>query len=176
MDFNEWTLTKNAGSFVEELRNSFRKYLGDRVYVSTFLIEKDPSTLFSLFFFTTNSLGYEKMIDAKWKLDSDAGQGWSFRKIPGQEVLLHGMETIYLENELLEYLKEGGKNNCDVYKFVVINQEYRSTHATQVCKKLVNEGKLRVSSLSTNPVRSGAYYINHDHFKDNIKKVLFEVI
>lgn len=174
-EFSSWKPTRHAGEFVEQLREELKSYLGNGVYVSTFLIEKDPNTLFCLYFFTTHIRGHEKMLEAKWNLDKDAGQGWSFRKVPGQENLIPGLETLYLENDLFAFFETGAKNNCEVYEFV-LGQEFLPKHARKVCQKFIANGRLKIRSISNAPVKAGAFYINYDHYKDNIKKIQFEVI
>lgn len=175
-DYNSWVPEQSSALFALQIRDLFRSLFGPKVYVSTFMIEKDAHTVFCLYFFTTHLLGHVRWIDAKWKMDKDAGHGWSYRTVPEQGSLIPDVETFYLEMELLEFLKSGDKNNCDVFEFAVINKEYQSTHATKVCKKLVADGRLKIYTLSDAPIRANAFYINYDHYKDKNRKIQFEVI
>ena len=170
-----WVPTKNVGEFVFQLRNRFRRYFGNGTFVSNFLIEKDPQTLFCLFFFTRHALGHAKMVDAKWKMDDDDGQGWSFRKIPGQGNLIAGLETLGLEQDIYNFIKEKSRNNCEMYDFVVNVNEHPSSHATKACRNLVAEGKIKVEGLGSIPPKRDALYITYDCYKDDLIRTKFEV-
>ena len=174
-DYDQWQPKQDPVEFAFQIRDLYRKYFGKSAYVSAFVIEKDANTMFCLYFFTTNLRGYLKMIEAKWDIDSTAGAGWSFRKVPGQASLLNNPEE-YLENDLLEFLQQGGKTNVDVFEFAVIDNEFKETHAKKACDKLVAAGKIAVMGYSGEKVRAGSYYINYDCYKDRDRKVRFEVV
>lgn len=120
-DFDEWSPSRNAGRFIEQLREA------------------------------------------------------SFRKVPGQENLISDLETLYLEDDLFSYFQSGPKNNCEVYEFV-LSKEFLPKHARKVCQKFIADGRLKVVGISNSPTKSGAFYVNYDHYKDGNKKVQFEVI
>jgi three-Cys-motif partner protein len=159
-----WHPTKNVGEFVFQLRNRFREYFGNGTFVSNFLIEKDPQTVFCLFFFTRHALGHAKMVDAKWKIDDDAGRGWSFRKIPRQENLIPGLETLELEEEIYNFIRDKPRNNCEMYDFVVNVNEHPQSHAKKVCKSLIAKGKINVEGLGSPLPNRDAFYITYESY------------
>lgn len=173
--FDQWEPSTTPTAFVDKLKASFSEFLGPSIYVSTFLIQKDAHTLFSLFFFTAHLLGHERMIDAKWSLDQDFGKGWSFRRSRDQDTLGANLEMAYLERVLSDFFSEGPKTNCDVYEFAVVKHEYRATHAKKVCEKLIKEGRVQVR-VSTGSGKPKGMYINYEHFRDGKVKIIFEGI
>ena len=50
--------------------------LGNNIFVDSFVIKRELNQFYCLFFFTSNTLGYLKMLEAKWKIDKEDGRGW----------------------------------------------------------------------------------------------------
>ncbi|MBK9289059.1 MAG: hypothetical protein IPN38_15595 [Flavobacteriales bacterium] len=68
--------------FIEKLRSGFERKFWSETFVEPFTIQKDAGTVYALFFFTRNELGMEKMLEVKWKIDGEAGRGWTYVKRP----------------------------------------------------------------------------------------------
>ena len=175
-NYSTWKPVGSAAALAREIRDMYRSFLGKGVYVSTFLIEKDSSTVFCLYFFTTKLQGYVKWIDAKWSLDGDAGSGYSFRNLPGQNSLVLDLHLQVLEHKLLTFLTPEKRNNCEIFEFAVIQEEFRATHAMQVCKKLLKEGRITKHSLTGGRIPASAFYINDKHYLNNDRKIEVEVV
>lgn len=80
VDYKNWNPTTSGTSFIKQFTQGLRSYLGDEYFVDTFLIQKDPSTLYCLFFFSSHIRGFEKMLEAKWELDEERGAGFRYHK------------------------------------------------------------------------------------------------
>lgn len=171
-DYKKWR-TKSGFDFISKFKDALRSYIGEENFVDTFYIQKDKNTLFCLFFFTSHIRGFEKMLEAKWALDEDRGVGFRYNI---QDLDLFGMNSAVhpLENEMLKYLKQGSKNNSDVYKFVLHNG-YLPTHATKVLTSIQQRGILQVKSMGDDKIKKGAFYINYKCFRDEPSKVTFEI-
>jgi three-Cys-motif partner protein len=50
VDYEQWNQSDTVWEFVDQLKIAFRKNLGARIFVDTFTIQKDPQTVFCLFF------------------------------------------------------------------------------------------------------------------------------
>lgn len=161
--------------FIEVIKNGFQQSLGDTVFVDSFVIERDKNQFFCLFFFTTNMLGYIKMLDAKWKIDKEEGRGWQ----NNSELTLFNSSstspnTFKLKNLIVKFLKEGTKTNGEIL-FMTIRNRFLPKHATEILKMLQNEDRITVSSNMGNKIRKGAFYLSYDHYKSEPDKVLIKL-
>lgn len=177
VDFETWRPNIGPGKFAEQLKQTFKDFLGANTYIASFSIEKDPNTQFCLYFFTSNLRGYEKMIEAKWSVDEKEGRGWTYKSTSPQASLL-GPElyrTLPLEADLETFLKSGPKSNCEVYLFV-LEKEFLPKYAGEVFRNWVDLGKLQVESVPGASVKKGAFYMDYDHYKRSNKKVIFKLV
>lgn len=172
---NEYDSIKNGIDFIESLKKGFRARLGNDHFVDTFIISRDKNQFFALFFFTSHVRGFEKMLEAKWKIDEEEGRGWSN---PQENNLFNLFEetpanTKRLEDKLIEFLKVE-KTNCELYLFS-LKQGFLPKHTKLVLNKFQSSGTLIVSPVNNNKIKKSAYYINYDHFKDNLEKVKIKI-
>lgn len=66
----------NQVAFIKGIQKQFKEYL-QIPYVDVMFIEKEKNQYFALYFFSNNKLGFQKMLEAKWKIDSDNGHGFT---------------------------------------------------------------------------------------------------
>lgn len=170
VDFKLWEPTTSVWTFIEQLKDGFRNFLGKDYFVDTFAIEKDQSTVFSLFFFSSHIRGFEKMLEAKWDLDKEKGKGWSYEKTIG---LFASLEINVLEEKLLNFIETGKRYNSDIYEFT-LRSGFLPKHATEIFKHLQKQNKLFILSDQTDKVRKGAFYLNYENYKKNPKRVFFK--
>ena len=63
--------------FINQFKKLLRNYLINKnIFVDTFTIERDQQNVYCLFFFTPHILGFEKMLETKWKIDGQQGRGF----------------------------------------------------------------------------------------------------
>lgn len=170
-----WPNSQTGIDFIENLKSAFREYLGAKYFVDTFIITRDKNQFFCLFFFTSHIYGFEKMLEAKWEIDSEEGRGWSY-KVPDAPTLFSPTKTDKvnkLENFFLSYLKEP-RSNGEIYQ-ATLHQGFRPTHAVEVLKGLASENKIIVTSIDGQKPRKGSYYINYDEFCNRPNRILIQL-
>ncbi|MCC6327826.1 MAG: three-Cys-motif partner protein TcmP [Acidobacteria bacterium] len=173
IDIKHWRENENVWNFVEQLKDSFRKNLGPSVFVDTFTIQKDPQTVFCLFFFSNHIKGFEKMLEAKWELDNEQGMGWHYSR--SQLSSLFEKQRVHpLELKLREFLRGNHKTNGDIYKFTLASG-FLPKHAGEVFENLQENGELVVTSKSGGKVRRKAFYLNYKTYRDDHDKVSFKL-
>ena len=158
----------NIHEYIDYLNDAFS--YGGKYYTSSYQIEREKGKFFALFFMTSNLLGFEKILEVKWNLDEEDGNGFRLAKA-SQYVQLSLFEDDFAEAKrqehskrlrayLMEYLKEP-RNNGDVYESVM-KRGYLGKHATGVLKQLQDEGKLDVVDIATGKAaRKGSFYLNY---------------
>ncbi len=171
VDYKSWMETDSVWEFIEQLRTAFGDYLGDNFFVDTFTIQKDPQTVFCLFFFSGHIRGFEKMLEAKWKIDTEQGKGWDYTTAT-QGGLFSSQKTNPLEEKLKVFLLNRNRNNAEVYEFT-LRSGFLPTHCRDVFDALQNSGKLIVEGGKGEKVRKGSFYIAYRYFRDEPTKVKF---
>lgn len=172
VDLNEWRVNGSVHGFIHQFKEALRKYLGNDFFVDTFTIQKDATTVFCLFFFSSHIRGFEKMLETKWQIDEDEGKGWSYEKTGN---LFLALKTNPLEQKLLDFIKNNNKCfNGDVYEYC-LRLGFLPVHCNEVFTSLQTEGRLEVGSDSLENIRKGAFYINYESYKREPNKVYFKI-
>lgn len=144
--------------FIHLIKQAFRDCCNMK-YSDTFTIQRDEGSYFSLFFFTTNQVGFRKMLESKWALDAEEGKGYSIPK--AQQKLNFGCELDEFGEKLLSYIeKEKLVLNHDLYEFGLLNG-YLPKHLSGFLKKWEKVGIIQISDLDHKP-RKGLYLDNKD--------------
>ena len=169
--FNDKEVNFNSVfDFTEKLKDSFIEKTG--CFVDTFLLEKDKSNYYGLFFFTPNALGFEKMLSAKWKVDTEQGRGFS-KRIESQNSLFESnVEISSYPYELEKFLKDGNKTNGEIYMFG-LKKGYLPKHTIEVLKPLRANGRLKGVDTSENETPKNGYYLKYENYKNPPKKKVF---
>ena len=161
----------NVHEYIDCLKEAF-SYDG-KYYTSSYQIEREKGKFFALFFMTSNLLGFEKILEVKWDLDEEDGNGFVLSKVSTQPSLFDDYFAEQKKNEhsnrlggyLMDFLKDT-RTNGDLYEFVLENG-YMCKHATEILKQLQDEGQLEVIDLTTGkPARKGAYYLKYEAVKN----------
>ncbi|WP_298238655.1 three-Cys-motif partner protein TcmP [uncultured Algibacter sp.] len=155
--------------FTEKLKGAFVNH-NTKCFVDTFLLEKEKSNYYGLFFFTPNALGFEKMLEAKWKVDTDQGRGFSIR-IENQSSLFQVLETSSYPTELITFLKNGHKTNSELYIFG-LKKGYLPKHTIEILKPLRKTNKLLVKDLAGIIMPKNGYYLAYENYKTNPVKIV----
>ncbi len=152
---------RSAYDFIDKLKVRFEDYLAtESVYIDTFIIERDPTNIYCLFFFTCNIRGLEKMLEAKWTLDSERGRGYSTKQ---GIMLLTEAELRGYPNKLQGFLKSDPlKTNKQVYEFG-LKHGFLPKHTADIFRRWQREGHLEVISVDGKKVRKNAFYIAYNH-------------
>jgi three-Cys-motif partner protein len=164
--YKDWKETDSIWGFINQLKEAFREYLGSKFFVDTFTIQKDPRTVFCLFFFSSHIKGFEKMLEAKWQIDNEQGKGWEYDAQPS---LFAAIKTNSLAEKLTEYLR-AGKANGALYYFT-LHSGFLPKHTNEVLTAWQDQGQLAVTLADGKPARKKAFYISYDNYRDEPEKV-----
>lgn len=166
----DWPESETGLHFIETLVDEFRNYLGQSYFVDSFVLSRGRNQFFCLFFFTSHIRGFEKMLEAKWKIDEEEGRGWK-KGMDRDLFSLHGKtaKTDKLRSSLKKYLMQS-RSNGQLYEFG-LNQGFRPTHVTSILKELQKNGLIDVHLEDGTDARKGSFYISYKHFKNNPEKI-----
>ncbi len=168
--YKDWNKSDNVWSFINQLREGFQSKLTE-LYVDTFTIQKDSSTVFCLFFFTSHIKGFEKMLEAKWDIDAEAGKGWHYSPQLG---LFAGQETNKLAVELEEFMGSKERSNAEIFEFV-LRLGFLPKHANEVFDSWQVDSKLEVILANGTRARKKSFYLNYKNYRDDPDKVSFKL-
>jgi hypothetical protein len=144
--------------------------LGIEYFVDSFIISRDKNQFFCLFFFTSHILGFEKMLESKWKIDAEEGRAWQYQS---ESSLFNHVEleanTLKFEQKLIEYLKTE-RTNSELYQFTLHNG-HLPAHANEILLKLQVDGKLNAVKSDGTIARKNAFYINYKEYKKDPQKL-----
>lgn len=171
--FDKWQSSDNVWSFVKELKLGFQNALSQKHFVDNFTIQKDNNTVFCLFYFTPHIKGFEKMLEAKWELDTEQGKGWNY--YGNNPSLFFQQKTNLLEERLLEFLKDKLKTNGEVYVFT-LRQGFLPKHANEIFYNWQQNQRLKVKLQNGENARKRSFYISYEHYKNDFSKVTFKYI
>jgi three-Cys-motif partner protein len=157
---------KSVYDFIEQITSKFRTYLRELgIFVDNFMLERDASNVYCLFFFTSHIKGYETMLGTKWDMDENRGKGFTINKaLSFSEVQLSGY-PIKLETFIsgTQY-----RTNADIYRFGLENG-FLPKHTNEILRDWKKEQKLEIISLDGQPVRG-----NHVEYNSK-RKVGFKI-
>jgi three-Cys-motif partner protein len=147
---------RSAYDFIEQLKGRFRAYLKDLgAYIDIFLLERDTTNIYCLFFFTRNIKGLEKIIETKWQIDKDFGKGFILEKTPSlfSEIELSGYKQkvqAYIESS--EY-----RTNTELYLFGLENG-FLPKHTKRILDTF-DKTELIVDIISLDGKLAKSYYL-----------------
>jgi len=158
--------TKNQIRFIESIKQQFKKYINLK-FVDTFTIERDNNSFFCLFFFTSNKVGYHKMLDAKWKFDEKLGRAFEIQSNSKQSSMFDAVTEVDYLSQLEEYLRKvGSMTNIELLDFGLENG-FLPKHTKKVLDLLNKSDKIIVESLDGKAVLG--YYIDNSTRKISVK-------
>lgn len=167
-EYKNWKETDSVWSFIDQLKTAFRNYLGDNSFVDTFTIKKDSSTVYCLFFFSPHIKGFEKMLEAKWEIDTEQGKGWNYS---GNEPSLFFDQKINpLEQKLKDFLGLRNRYNGEIYEFT-LRLGFLPKHANEVFYNWQANNQIDVLTITDEKVRKRAFYISYNYYKGEPKKI-----
>ncbi len=174
--YNQWNQSDNVWVFIEELKNAFQNSMGENYFVDNFTIQKDRNAVFCLYFFTSHIKGFEKMLESKWKIDTEQGKGWDYSTDSLQVSLFSEQKINPLAEKLDQYLRTSNRTNGDIFEFT-LRQGFLPTHTNEIFKDWQNIGKLEVTLEDGNKARKNSFYIRYDYYKtkEDYSKVTFRI-
>jgi len=126
---------------------------------------------YGMFFITSNLLGLEKIIEVKWELDSQQGQGFT-----GDDQLDFFLETDRvsdLRDAIVRLVSKGESDNHTIYE-LVLRKGFKPKHANEVLRQLCEDEILHTIDAATNkPARKGTFKLNYKEFKTGKPSILY---
>lgn len=162
--------------YIQYIKDAFTCNKND--YSASYSIQRNNSTYYALFFITNHIYGLDRIVDTKWKLDNNCGEG--FTKNDVQHLFTDLFEESKqndclgnLREQLIMFLSEYKTNN-EIYEFV-LKLGFLPKQASDILKILDKE-KLLIYNVE---IKNRYFYIGWKYFKSNdikysakIKKVL----
>jgi len=153
--------------FIQQIKVKLRSKLSDLdIYVDTFTLQRDYQNTYCLFFFTSSLLGFHKMLEAKWKLDTDQGQGFTLdRTLP----LWDELHVSDYPEKVLNFIRSAPfRTNKELYTFG-LQEGYLPKHTNRVLSDQKKSHHIEVFSLDGESVRG-----NYIEYK-SLRQVGFRV-
>ncbi|MBL7951774.1 MAG: three-Cys-motif partner protein TcmP [Flavobacteriales bacterium] len=151
--------------FAESLLKQFRQLAGIK-FADKFTLERGTNRFFCLYFFTSNILGLEKMIEAKWKMDEQQGRGFKLKSSAPGLFDSFQFTTDYPEVLEAELRNRGGMTNQDLKSFGLLSG-FLPKHTRELLKQWKDKGILQVEPLDGLPVND--FYIPSKDRRVSIK-------
>lgn len=155
----------NVWDFIDLLKKGFQNYLGNNFFVDNFSLKKEENSVFCLYFFTSHIRGFEKMLEAKWDIDSEQGKGWDYGG--NQPSLFFEYKTNPLAERLEVFLKEKPRTNGETYEFT-LRQGFLPKHANEILADWQQIGKLSVKLTNGKNARKKAFYNSYKYYKSPV--------
>lgn len=159
--------------YIDYLTKALR--FNDKLYSTSYHIERSLNNYFALFFITPNKKGYVKILETKWKLDETDGNGFEQPKTPSlfdEQEKEDNKKRVYekLFKMTTSFLDQGSKDNIELYDFVISN-EYLPKHLGIVLSEMLRKNQIKITQYPNSPaMRKGAFYINEDSKRIIIEK------
>ncbi len=167
----------NEIEFIEHIRSALS--FNDQFYATSFYLQRDNrGHYFAIFSITPNIKGLEKMVEVKWTLNDETGEGFELPK-PMRGLFDDQFKRQKRENQfdklktlLVEFvLKHGPVNNNQLYEFILKNM-FKITHGVEVLKYLQKKDEITVFDVQTKKdARKGSFYMDYNNFTKDIVKV-----
>jgi three-Cys-motif partner protein len=170
--YENWKPNDSVFQFIEQFKDAFKLNLGSDFFVDTFTIQKDRNTVFCLFFFSSHIRGFEKMLEAKWEIDSEAGKGWKFERSGN---LFTSFKTNPLQDKLLNLLANNSYNNKEIYSFT-LHSGFLPKHMNDILSDLQEKNKISVILNNGEKARKNSFYINYESYRLDNYKVIIKLI
>jgi three-Cys-motif partner protein len=141
--------------FITKIKDGIKTVVNTS-FASSFTIQRDEKNTFCLLFFTNNERGYEKMLETKWAMDEERGEG--FRLNNAQTNLFTSAQVDNFEAKILKFIADAkSRTNFELKAFGLAN-EYLPKHVLAELKQLLDDGRIEVKEYDGTPAR--AFYLN----------------
>lgn len=161
--------TVSAVDYVNHLKEAltFGKY-----FSTSYLIERDGSSYYALFFISPHIYGIETILKVKWDLDEEGGKGFKqpdknpvFSLFADQYKELADSENYDRLERVLKFWLKTPKTNWELYE-IILRNEFLPKHANEIFKNWQETLKsFKVTEIDTDkPARKGSFYINYDSY------------
>lgn len=171
----KWPRSNTGLDFINQLTEAFRRSLGEKYFVDSFIISRERNQFFCLFFFTSHIFGFNKMLESKWKIDEEEGRGWVYQQNNDLFSQVEKKPNIFkFEKKLIEFLTVE-RTNSEVFSYT-LKCGHLPSHTVEVLRKIQAKGRLQVKKYDGTNARRSSFYINYVNWKINPEKVKIKII
>jgi three-Cys-motif partner protein len=154
---------KTTEMFINTIELKFKEYL-KIPYVDEFILTTTDGNIYCLYFFSFNKIGFQKMIESKWRLDKDYGRGINREE---NFNLFSGAYSKKYDEKVFEYIVNSeGRSNEELFDFGFENR-FLPKHTNEILKRLLDNGQIIVESKDGQKV-------NGFYLADRKRKVLIK--
>lgn len=155
----------------------------EKFFATSYFIQRDNKNhYYALFFVTPNIYGLEKILEVKWSLNEEHGEGFEQPKqmqslFADQEKESAKQEQYRkLEQIIINFIsKNKTVNNNQIYELTLKNM-YLKKHANEILRNLQKENKINVIDIQTQKnARKGSFYLGYDYYKNKTNKILISI-
>jgi three-Cys-motif partner protein len=163
--------------FIEHIRTALN--FDDEYYSTSFYLQRDnKGHYFAMFSITSNLKGLEKIVEVKWNLNDETGEGFELPKpmlgLFDDEFKEKTRDDQFnkLKNLVVDFISNKSiVNNKELYEFTLRNM-FLIKHCNEVLKDLQKMGKIAVFDVEKNrEARKGAFYLSYNNFTSKNVKV-----
>lgn len=161
---------KSIENFIEALDEQFKIFLKPlRIFSTTYSLKSLAGNTCCLFLFTTHELGFEKMLETKWKLDEQNGKGFKIGNKQGN--LFSDVIFSPYVDKVRNFLNSSKTlTNSDFYLYGLENG-YLPKHTKKVLDSLSKEKPIRMCESDGTTVRG--YCISYENFGPKSKRTVY---
>lgn len=155
---------KTPEMFINTVEMKFKEYL-KIPYVDEFILTTTDGNIYCLYFFSFNKIGFQKMIESKWRLDKDYGRGINREE---NFNLFSGAYSKNYDEKVFEYIMNSeGRSNEELFDFGFENR-FLPKHTNEILKRLLDNGQIIVESKDGQ--KANGFYLADRKRKVLIKK------
>lgn len=170
----KWPTSETGIEFIENLTDAFRNLFQNNHFVDSFIITRDKNQFFCLLFFTSHIYGFDRMLDAKWKIDEEEGRGWQDKIEPSLFNTVEKKPNTYkFEKKLIDFLKIE-RTNADLYLFTLHNGHLPS-HTNEILLRKQADGGLTATKPDGSKARKSSFYLNYKDYKNEPSKIKLKI-
>lgn len=156
--FPKGLFSGNIFDFINTIQDCFKKHLGNGTFVDYYSLRRSDKVVYCMYFFTSHILGFEKMLETKWALDTKAGKGWNFNK--GQISMFENNEINQFEQSLKVFIQQKPRSNGEIYLYT-LSQSHKPSHATQILGYWHDSGLISLKTIEGNDSLPKSFYIKY---------------
>lgn len=145
-----------------------------KFFTTSYSIRNHTGHHYGMFFISSNLLGLEKIVEVKWELDEQQGQG--FTGDNQIDFFLETDRTSNLKDSILKKVRREETDNRGLYEFVLQNG-FRPKHANEVLRQLCSEEKLQtIDAIANKSARKGSFKLNYKEYKSGRASIIYRAI
>lgn len=171
----------NELEFIDYIKEALS--FDSKFYSASYYLQRDDKNhYYAMFFISPNIYGLQKMLEVKWNLNEETGEGFEQPKPVGlfdDQFKAEKKAEIYngLKSKLTEYISSNnGINNNQLYEFSLKNM-FLPKHTNEVLRELQNNNKIEVLDVNSNKkARKNSFYQDYSkYYKNQNVKVLIKI-